>query len=271
MKFIKNHNLVFSLCCLILFTSIKSHGENSKKGGGGYKINEKLQNEGYAHLYSIRFDTSENSEEEYDYKNSDDEENEESMKGQILIYADEAQLKENKKPTKFVFELDSNDVSPFMSENSTVLKTNFSETSKELEIKNDKNMFTVVETKKDVYSMKIEKIQTDCLHLIYFSNTTGEIPKTKIESNMIYMEMPEEKQTLRRETTSRRGKDDKKYKSEGKDFLQHSVLDSSVVQYMVYFCPFWKSQTEQSYSYKLSLELMTDLPYFYGIVDLPCG
>ena len=276
MKFLKPHILLFSLFFSILCLTVLGHKGN-RKGSKGY-VNETLKGEGYIPFYSIRLEDRDDWESNDDDGKDESEKSDFSMDGDIIIYTHVDEMAENKKPTKFVFELYSKDVSPFPSDSSTTSQVDFPETSTAQEISNTKNMFTIIKTRKDVFSMRLEMIKSECLHLIYFTNETGEAPSAKVESNLVYMTLPEEKQTLRREVASKHDGDDKGHHDEhdddgkdwkgmGKEFLHHSVIDSSVVQYMVLFCPFWKSATENSFTYKLSLELMNDLPYYYGRRD----
>ena len=129
--------------------------------------------------------------------------------------------------------------------------------------------------------MSAYKIKSNCLKMMGFTNITGNVPDIQIESNIVYLTVPEDDlENKNRILQEKRGKHDNKGhhgdrnkndkkgfhgdKKEYEELMIYENLDSSTDQFMIFFCPFWKSETENTFTYKLSLKTMDEFEYYYS-------
>lgn len=251
--------------------------------------NSDLLKKGYVRIYKFPFDyvaniqESENNETDHDHDHDHDDHHDNDNSGYVSLYALSSELGEGKTPKTLVYEVESKNQGTFPADNSESPVQEMGEGVKTFEVKGAKNMFTVVKTGTGVYSSYYEMKQSDCLKMFIFPSSSGIVPPTRIEEKLIYLDVPQEK--VESPSLAKHGHDDSNKsdyhdgkKGDGRrgkdDFdednlneilpLNGEIMDSSIPQFIMFYCPFWKSDSAHSFTFNLNLKMMSDLPYYFG-------
>jgi hypothetical protein len=238
--------------------------------------NPDLLKKGYIRIYFSEFDT-----QKYD---SDEHKHSYSKEG-VSIYVLESEVKDGGSPNTLVYEVTSDQTKTFFADNTSVGSLEMTQGQSEMNVKGAKNMFTKVKTGTGVFSFYDQMVSTDCLKMFIYPSSIEYAPVTKIDGNLLYLTIHKEENKNMKTVNSveRRGhhgdKDEESYHDEKDDYdhdeydfenyeeikpLNNEIFDSGVSQYIFFFCPFWKSETENSFEYDLKLKMMSDLPYYYS-------